>query len=212
MRSVFLLIIFFSAIPSVIQATPALVTSQINCSFFSGKKRCDLTVELKGEIVAASADEVAVLLSSTDTYLFRQFKIDSPGGNLDAAIAIGRMLRADRIAVIIGKGAQCVSACVMVLAGGVERRLLGIIGIHRPYLDQPIASQLPAPDKLRSNYEQMLNVVRAYLRDMNVSERLAEDMLKIPPADVRYLSNDELVNYGVTYLDPVEPASVTRFG
>lgn len=54
----------------------------------------------------------------------------------------------------------------------------------------------------------MLNVVRAYLRDMNVSERLAEDMLKIPPADVRYLSNDELVNYGVTYLDPVEQETI----
>ena len=50
----------------------------------------------------------------------------------------------------------------------------------------------------------MLNIVRAYLRDMNVSERLAEDMLKIPPAEVRYVSNDELVNYGLSYLDPIE--------
>ena len=139
MRSVFLLIIFFSAIPSVIHAMPALVTSQINCSFLFGRKQCNLTVELKGEIVAASANEVAVLLSSTDTFSFRQFKIDSPGGNLDAAIDIGCMLRADRMPVIILKGAQCVSACVMVLAGGVERRLFGKIGIHRPYLDQPSA-------------------------------------------------------------------------
>lgn len=43
---------------------------------------------------------------------------------------------------------------------------------------------------------------------MNVSERLAEDMLKIAPADVRYLSRDVQIGYGLSYVDPIEQETI----
>jgi ATP-dependent protease ClpP protease subunit len=177
------------------------VKSELHCYIISGKKDCDLHITFVGAIDAKSANDVASLLDFDART--KTLNINSPGGNLDAAMAIGRLLRRNRMFIIIPKDGECVSACVMIYAGAVLRSA-GKIGIHRPYLNQFIGSQLQAPDKLRSNYEQMLQTLRAYLRDMNVSERLAEDMMKIAPADVRYLSDDDLNGYGLTWIDPIE--------
>jgi hypothetical protein len=122
-------------------------------------------------------------------------------------MVIGRLLRKNRASITILKDGECVSACVMIYAGAV-RRGVGKIGIHRPYLNQAIGSQLQEPDKLRSVYEQKLQTLRDYLRDMNVSERLAEDMMKIAPADVHYLSSNDLDGYGLAYLDPIEQETI----
>jgi hypothetical protein len=171
------------------------VYSELHCYILSGKKVCDFQIKFGGAIDAKSANDVASLLDfdeRTELFLGKSIDINSPGGNLDAAMAIGRLLRKNRVTISIPKDGECVSACVMIYAGAVRRSASGKVGIHRPYLNQSISSQLQAPDKLRSNYEQMLQTLRAYLREMNVSERLAEDMLKIAPADVRYLSNDVL--------------------
>src|SRR6266404_1069149 len=186
------------------------VSTELYCSVLFGKKNCSLSIRFVGAIDATSANEVALLLDfdAPTEFLYKRLNINSPGGNLDAAMAIGRLLRKHRVSIMIPKDGQCVSACVMIYAGAVSRFYLGKIGIHRRYLNQAIGSQLQAPDKLRSNYEQMLQTLRAYLRDMNVSERLAEDMMKIAPADVRYLSDDVQIDYGLSYVDPVEQETI----
>jgi hypothetical protein len=84
----------------------------------------------------------------------------------------------------------------------------GMVGIHRPYFDLPSGSQPLTPDEVRGSYQQMLQEMRAYLREMNVSERLADDMLAIEPADVRYLSNKQLDDYGLRYIDPIEQETI----
>ncbi len=208
-RFLFFSCLIFSAGYSAAHAEPAKgVSSELSCYILSGKKFCDFMLKFIGAIDATSVKDVASLLdydARTDLFLTgKTVRINSPGGNLDAAMAIGHLLRKNRMTIIIPKDGECVSACVMIYAGAVARASFGRVGIHRPYLNQSISSQLQAPDKLRSNYEQMLQTLRAYLRDMNVSERLAEDMLKIAPADVRYLTDDVQIDYGLSYVDPVE--------
>jgi hypothetical protein len=93
MRCIFLFLSFAisSAAYSVAQGEPAKVTSQVNCFISSsGKKVCDLTVKLIGEIVATSANEVALLLSDAEMrtdFWYKQLSIDSPGGSLNASMA-----------------------------------------------------------------------------------------------------------------------------
>jgi hypothetical protein len=50
----------------------------------------------------------------------------------------------------------------------------------------------------------MLEDMRAYLREMNVSERLADDMLAIEPQRIRVLTSAELTDYGLERVDPAE--------
>jgi ATP-dependent protease ClpP protease subunit len=189
---------------AVAHAEPTKVSDRTKCFTFDGKDECSFTIYFVGEITPASVNEVAALIDQKrDWNGLKQLLIDSPGGNIYAAMAIGRLLRRNRIHVFVASGdfgdGQCVSACIMVYAGAVSRLHRGKIGIHRPYFNLQ-----PNPEELQSGYEQMLRNMRTYLRDMNVSERLAEDMLKVAPADVRYLSDDDLKNYGLVWKDPIE--------
>jgi hypothetical protein len=60
-----------------------------------------------------------------------------------------------------------------------------------------------SPGKLQEVYRQTLQDVRAYMREMNVSERLAEAMFRIEPEKVRFLTPKAAENYGLTDWDAV---------
>ena len=44
---------------------------------------------------------------------------------------------------------------------------------------------------------------RSFLSEVNVSVRLWDEMIRIPPENVRVLSSDELTNFGLKGEDPV---------
>jgi hypothetical protein len=211
-RFIFQLLIFvlFSA-PSA-YAELAKVEGRVNCSTFGGKVGCSFAMWLSGEIGSSTVNEVKELLDRRRAWIGGEqensFYIDSPGGNVAAAMAIGRMIRKERLTVLVWKGQECLSACVMVLVGAAHRGFYGKIGIHRPFFDPPIDSQPLTPDKVRDNYQRMLQEIRSYLREMNVSERLADDMLAIGPANVRYLSRKQLEDYGLGAVDPIEQETI----
>jgi hypothetical protein len=50
----------------------------------------------------------------------------------------------------------------------------------------------------------MLDNIRLYLREMNVSERLADDMLATEPERIHTLTDAELKSYGLAFIDPME--------
>jgi membrane-bound ClpP family serine protease len=192
-------------------AEPANIESNVNCFVLYGNNVCDLSIKFTGEIVAMSTKRIQSILDASKertNWLHKQLDIDSPGGNVDASMVIGRLLRENRVSVLVPKGGQCASACVLIFAGAVTRSAFGKIGIHRPYLNQALNSQIVSPEKVKSDYGDMLSGMRAYLREMNVSEGLADDMLKVAPAEMRYLAYDELNNYGLSYSDPVEQEAI----
>jgi len=57
---------------------------------------------------------------------------NSGGGDLEAALKIGRMVREHESAVRIYESAVCLSSCVYILAGGVVAIGEGKVGIHAP--------------------------------------------------------------------------------
>jgi ATP-dependent protease ClpP protease subunit len=200
-------------------AEPARVEGSVNCTKFEGKNECYFKIWLTGEIDSSTVNDVKEVLDRRRVWasdeiiglgpgLGHDFYIDSPGGNIAAAMAIGRMIRKERLTLLVDKGHECVSACVMVLAGAAHRGIYGRVGIHRPYFELSIGSEPITPDKVKTNYQKMLQEVRAYLREMNVSERLADDMLAIEPADVRYLSKNQLYDYGMKWVDPIEQETI----
>jgi hypothetical protein len=127
--------------------------------------------------------------------------INSLGGSVVAAMEIGRMYRQAEMPLSVEEGAVCVSACVLVLAGATTRAIQGKVGIHRPFFDKEIAGL--TSDKVRTSYKATIETLRGYFRDMNVLETLADDMLRIEPANVRFLSDAELNYYGLTPRDPI---------
>src|SRR5690348_3816092 len=59
--------------------------------------------------------------------------VDSPGGDVVAAMQAGRILRRELAHTVVAIDSICASACVFMYLGGVYRTSFGKIGLHRPY-------------------------------------------------------------------------------
>jgi hypothetical protein len=192
----------------------ARVEGSVNCTRLSGA--CFVSgMRIDGEIDASTVDKVRSLIEELKKNADRDKKqvhpysvsLSGPGGSVTAAFALGRMLRQENIGAVLSitrSGPDvCASACVLVFAGAVHREISTVshLAIHRPYLEVP--RQAVSPNKMREFYVQMLQDVRAYLREMNVSEQLAEAMFRIEPENIRRLGEKEAAQYGLTAWDPV---------
>ena len=126
-------------------------------------------------------------------------KLDSNGGDLYAAMEIGRAMKAhdtkrnDR-AVIVSSDSVCYSSCVFIAAAGLQRLLDGKVGIHRPYAMNP---QKSLPESQRW-LDKVASDARSYLREMGVVESLYNDMANIPPGELHIFSSQkEMDSYGL---------------
>lgn len=133
-----------------------------------------------------------------------QVRLNSVGGDVETALAIGRMARLDKAAVAVLREGKCLSSCIFVLAGGTIRYVEGPVGIHRPFA--PVDKRTTA-NLQKQNYERLEAEVKAFLRGVNIPPELYDHMLRIPPDKVKVLSKDELQRYGLSENDPYEDAA-----
>lgn len=121
--------------------------------------------------------------------------ISSPGGSVFEAMKIGEYVRRNKMRVVIPDTGECFSSCVYILAAGVIRWPWGDIGIHRPYFEA----------KPNQGYDTALKILfdksRAYFRQMNIPESLADDMFSIPPQDMQLLGDSALGKYRLNQSD-----------
>jgi hypothetical protein len=172
-----------------------------------------LDIKIIGKIVEADLSRIESIIKdglsrSKNRHFHLNVEISSEGGDVHTAIAIGRRIREvnGRVEAI----ERCFSACVFIYAGGVlrtERPNAGdpdwltksIIAIHRPYFSQvPKDVDIKKLPQLRREFEAD---VRRYFREMNVSERLVEEMHAVPPERLRHLSQEEAERF-LPSIDP----------
>jgi hypothetical protein len=145
--------------------------------------------------------------------------IHSPGGSVPDAMAMGALIRAKGLAVAVARtsitncpeaaskcpdgpgaaitgGAACASACVLVLAGGVERLAgpMARIGVHQTTTLVKEPEGLAHRTSTRKLYQQqgVDAEVEAYLAAMGVDEPVMTLMRKTPAASVHWLSLGDL--------------------
>ena len=194
--------------PRAASARSAIVVGAVDCSSIP----CELRdAKIDGDINSSTVEKVRRLLElthdaavqhKTDADFAWGFELDSQGGSVAAAMAIGRLFRKERVWVTVPYWAQCHSACVLILVGAVNRLIFGKVGIHRPFLEVP--QQEVTPEIIRVSYQHMLQDLRTYFSEMDISEQLADDMLRIEPSNIRLLNDAALVRYGITPTDPIE--------
>jgi hypothetical protein len=122
--------------------------------------------------------------------------LHSPGGDVAEAMKIGDYLEKNSISVTVWLGEpfgkmNCLSSCVLILAGGFTKNPYGRIGIHRPYIGDTSTNPKDAKEKLRLIKIRMAD----YLENKGVSPQLAEDMFSTPPENIKILSSDEISKY-----------------
>jgi ATP-dependent protease ClpP protease subunit len=190
---------------------PAKVIGIVSCS----GDEVGLSIGINGEIDDTTVESVAKLFDrrhqrKCDTIKADDFDaygvsyvINSRGGSVAAAMAIGRIFRREHAHLAVER--ECISACVLILAGAVDRQIgkNAVVGIHRPYLASRPQQRLTS-DQVRDAYTSMLQDIRAYLHEMDVPERLADEMLATEPERVHVLTPAELTTYGLARIDSAE--------
>jgi hypothetical protein len=166
----------------------------------------EVRVFLSGEITRAdfdSAEVMAGLLKSGKQKLAgNTVWLASDGGDIDAAMGIGRLLRELGAFTLVGKNDQCMSACVFAFMGGERRSVAGRLGIHRPYFPYT----WDVPDR-QERFRHLQRTLKAYFEEMDFPASLYEAVMLVPPESMKFLAPAELKSF---YLEGISPSSEDR--
>lgn len=154
---------------------------------------------LEGDINSGMVQDIEdeLIVAAKGNKIFKLTLGNSRGGDIDAAMSIGRLLRSyDSMVTLRG---ECNSSCAIIyMSGSMRGAIGGSIGLHRPYFVTPIgSSQLTAED-----VSTMYDDVEQYFEEMNISNRVFEEMITTPPEEMRDIPATE-VKYWIPDLDPV---------
>jgi hypothetical protein len=107
--------------------------------------------------------------------------LNSPGGDVDAAIRIGQIIRKNEAQVTVVPRANCFSSCALIYIAGTTRTNEGVIGLHRPYLSSAPLSQ----EAIERQVPLMLQKIKDYVQSMGVTDLFYQEMVNTEPSDVR---------------------------
>jgi hypothetical protein len=201
------------------------------------KPNCPEWLSAEGQIMPGTAKAFADAIANLKGRRL-PILIHSPGGSVSDAGAMGELIREKGLAVAVARtlitncpdaspkcpdgpgnaitgGAMCASACVLVLAGGVERLASpsARIGVHQITTLVSETEGLAHLKSTRKIYEQrgVDAAVEAYLDAMGVGDPVMTLMRKTWAASIRWLSPAELKDSRLLTLalDPAEPVLAT---
>ncbi len=128
--------------------------------------------------------------------------LNSTGGDVMAAIDIGEEVRKQWVWTEMDDAGHCLSACVLILAAGVQRiPAPNRVGIHRPYFNPEIFANLP-PNDAREKYQALAKDVQQYLSRMGMPDELFREMMRQSSSDMLILSAERLSALGLHGIDP----------
>jgi hypothetical protein len=166
----------------------------------------EVRVFLSGEItpadVASATVMVGLLESGKQKIAGNTVWLASNGGDIDAGMELGRLLRDRGLYTVVGKNDQCMSACVFVFMGGERRSVAGRLGIHRPFFPYTYDT----PDR-QARFRHLTTVLRQYIDELDFPASLYEAVMLVPPESIQILTPGELKTY---YLEGISPSSEDR--
>lgn len=168
-----------------------LTTAMIAVFVVTGQAFAEVQLDLKnpgvpslfvyGTISKSDADYVAQHEADFTNRLY--VFLNSEGGDVAAAMKIGRIIRDREASVTTNANAKCFSSCALIYIAGVTRHNPnGLIGLHRA-----------APP--------MLQEIKDYVREMGISDSFYETMVNTEVPDIRLYRGDQ-INKLVPETDP----------
>ncbi len=137
--------------------------------------------------------------------------LNSTGGSVQDAIAMGRLIREKKFATAVENGGYCASSCPLVFAGGEERRAgeKAVIGVH-----QAFSPGDPGFDGARGMAEaQRISAdCQKYLAEMGVDLRLWVHAMETPRDQLYFLKPEELISLKLATRRGSEPKTAASAG
>ncbi|WP_422374961.1 SH3 domain-containing protein [Roseibium sp.] len=133
---------------------------------------------------------------------------DSEGGNIFKAMELGRIIRRHGLATIQLRKLECASACALAFMGGRSRYAEpGSIGVHKSSFSPTAPFN---KEEAVSAVQDVTADIIGYMVEMGVKPALLQLAFRTEANDIRYLSGQEMVDYGVTLTEGgTETAALT---
>jgi hypothetical protein len=152
----------------------------------------DVTIiVLSGDIAQGDAETAEALIraANEDGRLISAVRLDSPGGSLAEAVKLGDLIRRAKLPTVVAAGSQCVSACFLVFAAGIEKfaNHEARIGVHG-------ASDAFGRETART--EAATIAMARIASTFGVPPGIIRRMVITPARDIAWLSDDDLRGMG----------------
>jgi hypothetical protein len=123
--------------------------------------------------------------------------LNSPGGSVTDALAMGRLIRDRKFATEVEAGKYCASSCPLVFAGGVERRAgtRAAIGVHQVAVSS--ANVLGTARDEMSIAQNISARCQRYLGDMGISLQVWVHAMETPHDKLFIFKTDELKSLNI---------------
>ena len=148
-----------------------------------------------GAIDPGAAARFAQEIKARGEYV-KTISLDSPGGSVDDAIAISRLIREKNIDTTVASRALCASSCPIILAGGIRRTVEtdAVVGVHQVFNG---SSDRPSPEEAMSGAQATTARVSRHLDEMGITAGLWIHALETPPDRLYYLTPEEMTDFNL---------------
>jgi hypothetical protein len=156
-------------------------------------------ISLRGAVAPGDGTRIAAELRTAAPAFVT---LDSPGGAVLDALAIGRALRDLGSATRVENGAVCLSACPYMFVGGTIRDIAdeGRLGVHQhSFGESTILPAFLATEDIQRGQAEVLD----HLVKMGIDLRIMGPALATPADEIYILTPAELVEWDVVTAQPV---------
>jgi hypothetical protein len=153
-----------------------------------------------GTITPGISESFAVEVGKRGDYI-KTVVLNSPGGSVNDALAMGRVIREKNFATEVEAGKYCASSCPLVFAGGVERRAgdRAVIGVHQV---AAISTANALPRDEMSAAQNISARCQRYLGDMGISLQVWVHAMETPHDKLFVFKPDELKSLNLVTATP----------
>jgi hypothetical protein len=165
---------------------------------FSGNDDNFDSLLLRGEIKPGDYDKLLHFSISNNVNLLAvQFILESPGGDIAEALAIGRLVKGLYMPASVGhQFGRCASACFIIFASSVDRQAdPNLVGIHRPYVAHERMRSLTLAEAEKEETKALLDAEK-YLHELRVPNAIVDEMFANASTGIHWLSENELEQLG----------------
>jgi hypothetical protein len=162
-----------------------------------------------GTITPGISEAFAAEVNKRGDYV-KTVVLNSPGGSVSDALAMGRLIRDKKFATEVEAGKYCASSCPLVFAGGLERRAgdRAVIGVHQV---AAIGSDSHGPPRDEMDVAQRISArCQRYLGDMGINLQAWVHAMETPHDRLFIFKPDELKSLNIVTTGATPAASPTQ--
>lgn len=152
-------------------------------------------LEATGTITPGTAERFAAELDRRGDYV-KTVVLSSPGGSVDDALAMGKLIRARKIDTRVEANGLCASSCPLAFAGGVNRMADkgASLGVHQVFAVGRVGSA-PLPDAAEgmARAQRVSAECQRHLVAMGIDPRVWISAMETPPQEMFYFTPAELI-------------------